>query len=92
MPAAKLIEIESLRSRPDETRSATRWDSIPCWMEMTHDERTWGYTDFNRTQTAEAFFARAVVLVEGLSDQLALEALVPVLSPMVSPIAFEERG
>lgn len=27
MPAAKLIEIESLRSRPDETRSATRWDS-----------------------------------------------------------------
>jgi hypothetical protein len=44
-------------------------------MEMTHDERTWVYADFNRPQTAEAFFARAVVLVEGVSDQLALEAL-----------------
>jgi hypothetical protein len=30
---------------------------------------------FTSPQTAEAFFARAVVLVEGISDQLALEAL-----------------
>ena len=30
---------------------------------------------FTSPQTAEAFFARSVVLVEGLSDQLALEAL-----------------
>jgi predicted ATPase len=30
---------------------------------------------FTSTQTAEAFFARKVVLVEGLSDQLALEVL-----------------
>jgi predicted ATPase len=30
---------------------------------------------FTSTQTAEAFFARSVVLVEGMSDQLALEAL-----------------
>lgn len=30
---------------------------------------------FTSPQTAEAFFARAVILVEGLSDQLALEAL-----------------
>jgi hypothetical protein len=33
------------------------------------------HADFDRTQKAEAFLARAVVLVEGISDKLALEAL-----------------
>src|ERR1700694_6171330 len=31
--------------------------------------------DFNRRQTAAVFLARSVVFVEGVSDQLALEAL-----------------
>src|ERR1700687_4963541 len=31
--------------------------------------------DFNRRQTAAVFFARSVALAEGVSDQLALEAL-----------------
>ncbi len=44
-------------------------------MEMTHDERTWVDPDFNPSQGAEAFFPRTVVLVEGVSDKLALEAL-----------------
>ncbi len=44
-------------------------------MEMTHDEGTWADADINRPQTAEASFARTVVLVEGVSDQHALEAL-----------------
>jgi hypothetical protein len=44
-------------------------------MKMYQDEGTWGHADFNRPQTAEAFFARTVVLVEGISDKLALEAL-----------------
>jgi len=44
-------------------------------MEMHQDEGTWVYADLNRLQTAEAFSARTVVLVEGISDQLALEAL-----------------
>ena len=44
-------------------------------MEMPQDEETWIYAGPNRLQTAEAFSARAVVLVEGISDQLALEAL-----------------
>ncbi len=44
-------------------------------MEATRRERTRAYADFNRPQTAEAFSARALVLVEGVSDQLALEAL-----------------
>jgi hypothetical protein len=44
-------------------------------MEMTQDEGTWVYADSNRPQTAEASFARTVVLVEGISDKLALEAL-----------------
>jgi hypothetical protein len=44
-------------------------------MGMTHDERIWVYAGFDRPQTAEAFSARTVVLVEGISDQRALEAL-----------------
>ena len=44
-------------------------------MEMTPDEGTWVYADVDRLHTAEAFLARTVVLVEGISDQLALEAL-----------------
>jgi hypothetical protein len=44
-------------------------------MKMYQCEGTWGHADFNRPQTAEAFFARTVVLVEGISDKLALEAL-----------------
>ena len=43
-------------------------------METTRREGTTAH-DFIRPQTAEAFSARAVVLVEGVSDQLALEAL-----------------
>jgi len=33
------------------------------------------HADFHQPQTAEAFLARTVVLVEGISDRLALEAL-----------------
>jgi len=44
-------------------------------MEMPHDEGTRTHADLNRQLTAEAFSARAVVLVEGISDQRALEAL-----------------
>ena len=44
-------------------------------METTRDEGIGVDADLDRLQTAEAFFARAVVLVEGISDQLALEAL-----------------
>jgi len=44
-------------------------------MEMPQDEGTWVYADLNRLQTAGAFSARTVVFVEGISDQLALEAL-----------------
>ncbi len=36
---------------------------------------TWADADLDRLRTAEAFSARAVVLVEGISDQRALEAL-----------------
>jgi hypothetical protein len=42
---------------------------------MTRDEGTRSSADFDRSQTAEHLFARAVVLVEGISDKLALEAL-----------------
>ena len=42
-------------------------------MKTSHGERN--YANFNRPQTAALFFAQAVVLVEGVSDQLALEAL-----------------
>ena len=44
-------------------------------MERTQDEGTRVHADLDRLRTAEAFSARAVVLVEGISDQLALEAL-----------------
>jgi predicted ATP-dependent endonuclease of OLD family len=44
-------------------------------MDASQDENKWIYANFNRPQTAALFFARAVVLVEGVSDQLALEAL-----------------
>jgi OLD-like protein len=44
-------------------------------MDVSQDEDKWIYANFNRPQTAALFFARAVVLVEGVSDQLALEAL-----------------
>jgi Overcoming lysogenization defect protein-like, TOPRIM domain len=41
-------------------------------METSHEGN---YANFNRRQTAAVFAGRAVVLVEGVSDQLALEAL-----------------
>ena len=44
-------------------------------MEKTHAEATRLYAGLDGAQTAEPFFARTVVLVEGVSDQLALEAL-----------------
>ena len=44
-------------------------------VETTRREGTRAYADINRPQTAEAFSARAVVFVEGVSDQLALETL-----------------
>ena len=44
-------------------------------METSHDEGEGNHANFNRPQTAALFFAQAVVLVEGVSDQLALEAL-----------------
>jgi len=44
-------------------------------MEMTADEGIGVSADVDRPRTAEAFLAHAVVLVEGISDQLALEAL-----------------
>ena len=44
-------------------------------MDASQNEDKWIYANFNRPQTAALFFARAVVLVEGVSDQLALEAL-----------------
>jgi OLD-like protein len=42
---------------------------------MTHDEPVPTSAGFNRPPPTEAFVARAVVLVEGVSDQRALEAL-----------------
>jgi hypothetical protein len=42
---------------------------------MVRDEGTGVNADFNRPQTEDASFASTVVLVEGVSDQLALEAL-----------------
>jgi len=44
-------------------------------MEMTPDEGTRVCADFHGPQTAETFSARTVVLVEGISDKLAIEAL-----------------
>jgi hypothetical protein len=44
-------------------------------MEMTHNAGTRVYADLDRPQRGEASFARSVVLVEGLSDQFALETL-----------------
>ncbi|HEY8760419.1 MAG TPA: ATP-dependent endonuclease, partial [Candidatus Dormibacteraeota bacterium] len=44
-------------------------------MEMTHEEGSRVYADFYRRDASKVFSARAVVLVEGVSDQLALEAL-----------------
>ena len=43
--------------------------------EMPQDEVTLVHDYLNRLHTAEALSARAVVLVEGISDRLALEAL-----------------
>src|SRR5260221_2697976 len=42
---------------------------------MTQDEGTRVYTDFYSREALKVFSARAVVLVEGVSDQLALAAL-----------------
>jgi hypothetical protein len=42
---------------------------------MTHNEGTRVYTDFYSRKALKVFGALAVVLVEGVSDQLALEAL-----------------
>jgi len=44
-------------------------------MEMTHDEGTRLYADFYRRDASKVFSARAVVLVEGVSDQVAVETL-----------------
>src|SRR5437667_10921933 len=44
-------------------------------MEMPRDGGTLIHADLDRRQRAEAFSGDAVVLVEGISDQLALEAL-----------------
>jgi hypothetical protein len=44
-------------------------------IEMTQDGGTRIYADFYRRDASKVFSARAVVLVEGVSDQLALEAL-----------------
>ena len=44
-------------------------------METSHGDGESRYANFTRPQTAALFFAQAVVLVEGVSDQLALEAL-----------------
>jgi hypothetical protein len=54
----------------------TSGDSITLLgMEMTQDEGARAYAHPNRPQTPGVSFARAVVLVEGISDKLALEAL-----------------
>ena len=42
---------------------------------MKQHEGTRVYADFYRRETSKVFLGRAVVLVEGVSDQLALEAL-----------------
>jgi hypothetical protein len=42
---------------------------------MAHEERTMIDATFHRPRTGEGAFSRAVVLVEGVSDQLAIEAL-----------------
>src|ERR1700704_2077466 len=42
---------------------------------MAHDEGTRVYADFYRRGASKVFSAKAVVLVEGLSDQFALESL-----------------
>jgi predicted ATP-dependent endonuclease of OLD family len=44
-------------------------------MEKTRTDGKQLFAGLHRPQKAEAFFARSVVLVEGVSDQLALEAL-----------------
>src|SRR6266480_4185188 len=44
-------------------------------MEMTSDEEMWNRDDLTVPQRGEVFSARAVVLVEGMSDKFALEAL-----------------
>src|SRR5207302_2646896 len=44
-------------------------------MKMPRDGGTLIHADLDRRQAAEAFAGAAVVLVEGISDQLALEAL-----------------
>jgi len=44
-------------------------------MEMTSDEEMWNRDDLTVPQRGEDFSARAVVLVEGMSDKFALEAL-----------------
>jgi hypothetical protein len=44
-------------------------------MEMTPAQDSWAHADLEDPSTAETFSARAVVLVEGVSDKRALEAL-----------------
>ena len=62
----------ALRPRADPRESVFRYLT---GIEMIHEERTSHSADFNRQQTGEATIPRAVVLVEGVSDQLALAAL-----------------
>ncbi len=62
--------IPSIRTHPVEISRKYLVD-----MGTTRDEQRRSHADFDRPVTAVAFSARTVVLVEGLSDQLALEAL-----------------
>src|SRR2546428_3268989 len=67
------------RTLVDSSHASVRRDQVGLdtllGMDMTHDEEPWVYPNVNRPPTAGTISARAVVLVEGVSDQLALEAL-----------------
>jgi hypothetical protein len=66
--------MEASRGLSRALRRMTELDTL-FGMEMTHDEGTLTYADFYRQHGSRVFSGRAVVLVEGVSDQLALEAL-----------------
>ncbi len=57
-----------------DTRRATALGTL-AGMDMVHDEGTVIDGTFHRQRTGEGSLSRTVVLVEGVSDQLALEAL-----------------
>lgn len=63
-----------------DPRSVVRLRRTPAGIELARpstlsDEDARKLARFTSPQTAEAFFARAVILVEGISDQIALEAI-----------------